>query len=158
MDGTLKDQWSIAACVADERDQCVPDRDDEKDERQNELKHGGDNSEAADKEAKELDTCFNNLGKQDIRQFLRAGFQQCPEASVKSTCHHVFAVPSFLQSAPTPMISHQETMTLPIVSKSPALEPPSGQDARLLSVAMGALCELKSLRKELKDPPSFEKK
>jgi hypothetical protein len=158
MDGILKDQWSIAAYVADERDQRIPDRDNAKYKRQHELKHGGDNSDAADKEVKELDTYFNNLGKLDIRQFLRAGFQQCPEASIKSTCYHVFAVPSFLQSAPTPMISHQETMTLPIISKSPALEPPSGQDARLLSVVTGALCKLKSLRKELKDLPSFEKK
>jgi hypothetical protein len=67
--------------------------------------------------------------KQDMRQFLRAGFHQAKETVFDSGSYHVFCVPTFLEN---PIMSHEEALSIEIAEKKPPVKKPTGTSQELL--------------------------
>jgi hypothetical protein len=123
LDSPLKERWEVVIYMADSRSHFT-----EQDEAQNEIlrRRSEDEEEENERvlrENSDWDDRLQSLAKDDLRQFLRCGFEQATDSVPKSDGLYVFAVPAFLDDHHRPMLTHQQTMALNIVDKKQLLSP-----------------------------------
>jgi hypothetical protein len=172
----LQDKWSVVIYMGDARANFTDD--DEKrsmDQQEDFLAMvSGDHDDLDQTELQQQEADWkerlHNLAKDDLRPFLRSGFQQAVDSVNHSDCFYIFAVPAFLRSG-RPMLSHKEALAVKIVDKkdlssstsssSSSVEIMSGKDSKLLSFMMrscakrSVLCET-IRRKQAVSPPTRE--
>jgi hypothetical protein len=123
-DTLLHNRWSLVVYIADSK---VHFNDDDRCKAKEFMKgHGRDQADTYEDENPVLKDWsahrLDELAQKDMRQFLRAGFQQAAElAHDYSDIHFVFAVPSFLEGRSV-MMSHTEALALPMAIR-PAAKP-----------------------------------
>jgi hypothetical protein len=90
---------------------------------------------------------LNELKKQDMRQFLRAGFHQAKETVFDGGWYHVFCVPTFLEN---PIMSHEEALSIEIAEKKPPVKKPTGISQELLQFMISSCSKRRELTASLR--------
>lgn len=117
LNSSLANMWAVSIYIPDDECRYTPE--------EQAISHERNISTALDASQRKTAEDFeaperwrkrrHDLRIQDTRQFLQAGFQQVKETILKTSCMHLFAVPSFLT---VPILTCEDTRSLEIYEEN----------------------------------------